>query len=78
MNNFLKRKNKLKEILSINWFKYNWNKYLRDDWYYIDVLQKEYKGWYYVVDWEWNAYQCKNQEEMIWFLSLKWIINRLF
>lgn len=66
-----------KEILKINWFAWDielkW--WLRSDWYLINKKDLEY----IVSDWWFNLEKyCKNNEELIWYLAIKWIINRLF
>lgn len=64
-----------KNILKINWFKYEWRKYTRDDWIYIEVVS----AWNYViVDWEGEITECNSQWELIWWLALYGVINRLF
>lgn len=76
-NNF--KEEKFKEILRINWFKWNvwWDLYWyeRDDGYCI-VYQKGKE--IHIVDWEGDVFFCKNIDEVIGKLALLWIINRLF
>ena len=62
-------------ILKINWFHKKWNIYDRGDWIQINMLKNELR----MEDWdnEPNLYDFKNKYEIIWFLVLRWIINRL-
>lgn len=68
-------KEKLKNILNINWFKFKYWEYNRDDWILINCYQY---GSYQIVFWDWNTIDINNQNELIWYLALHWIINRLF
>lgn len=72
----------LKRILKINWFKYKWLKYNRDDWYLIEIIKKTLNSrtryWYSIVSADWDEKHCWTKEEVIGYLVLQWIINRLF
>jgi len=61
------------EILKINWFYKKWNIYDRDDWIQIYNWNEKW-----VAFWNWEVCNFKNSHELIWFLVLRWIINRLF
>jgi len=66
----------ISEIFKINWFHKKWNIYERDDWIKINMFK------YIIImnDWdnEPNIYEFKNKFEIIWYLVLRKIINRLF
>ncbi len=66
----------ISKILQINWFYKKWNVYDRDDWIQVNILKNAIR----MDDWdnEPNLYDFKNKYELIWFLVLRWIINRLF
>jgi hypothetical protein len=69
-----------KNILQINWFKYedhrgyDYQWYIRDDWYCIIYKGKEI----HIINWSWDLILCRNKSECIWQLALRQIINRLF
>lgn len=66
----------IKEILKINWFIFDKviKAYIRDDWYLIKKVD-----WEYIISDEWYSFEryCRNAEEVIWYLAIKRIINRL-
>jgi hypothetical protein len=68
-------KKEISGVLKINWFHKKWNIYDRDDWIQINILKNAIR----MDDWdnEPNLYEFKNKYEVIWFLALRWIINRL-
>jgi len=65
----------MKNILKLNWF--NWDKemnwWIRSDGFMITKYND-----YHIVDSEWNVKYCLNENEIIGYLALNWIINRLF
>jgi len=66
----------ISEILKLNWFYKKWNIYDRDDWIQINYLKYSIR----ILDWDNKLilYNFKNQFELIWYLVLRNIINRLY
>jgi hypothetical protein len=64
---------KVSEIMEINWFDRVWNQYGRDDWIQVNNLSVKN-----VVFWDGTVKDFNNEFELIWYLALRWIINRLF
>ena len=66
-------KERFSNIMSINWFTFEWNQWNRDDWINIIIQDSEYV----ISNWiELESYS-KNRAELIWNLVLYGIINRL-
>lgn len=66
----------ISEILKINWFHKKWNIYERDDWTQINLLK--YSIRIDDLDNEPKLYEFKNKYEIILYLVIRNIINRLF
>lgn len=66
----------IKKVLTKNWFICKWNFCERDDWIIINLI-KDILIW---EDWDNEPlkYEFKNKNELVWFLVLRNIINRLF
>lgn len=69
------KEERFKNIIKINWFIYKWKEYNRNDWIQILCHKDE---WYTIVYWDWYTFDVDNKSELIWYLALNGIINRLF
>jgi len=63
-------KEKRKQILYKNWFKYKDNAWYRDDGY--QLVTEDWK--YLVVTLDWDVFYWKSMEEQMWYLVLAWLI----
>ncbi len=70
------RNERFKNILKINWFIHSWIEYNRDDW--MQIIHNHHLSEYEVINTIWDVVTLDNKDELIWYLALNWIINRLF
>jgi hypothetical protein len=67
-------------IMKINWFKFSWNKYYREDWIEIAYNEWEVEICYscWMVTYWTEKSLIDRKKFIIWELALSWAINRLF
>lgn len=61
-------------ILNVNWFKRVYWEYKRIDWIIIACYQF---GDFSIVYPNWETINIKDKIELVWYLALNWLINRL-